>query len=78
MKLRGKKRPAVVVQSDAYAAAVSTLRQPPDPTRLMMDSTGTVLLVHHAFPPLLAMVGPAATLLVKYNLDRQPDASPLG
>ena len=62
----------------AGAAAVSTLRQPPDPSRLMMDSTGTMLLFHHAFPPALAMLGPAATLLVQYNLDRQPTATPLG
>lgn len=62
----------------AGAAAVSTLRQPPDPSRMMMDSTGTMLLFHHAFPPVLAMAGPAATLLVRYNLDRQPDTSVLG
>lgn len=60
----------------AGAAAVSTLRQPPDPNRLMMDSTGSMLLFHHAFPPALAMIGPAATLLVKYNLDRQPGTAP--
>ena len=62
----------------AGAAAVSTLRQPPDPSRLMMDSTGTMLLFHHAFPPALAMVGPAATLLVRYDLDRNPGSDPLG
>ena len=62
----------------AGAAAVSTLRQPPDPSRLMMDSTGTMLLFHHAFPPALAMVGPAATLLVRYDLDRNPGGDPLG
>ena len=62
----------------AGAAAVSTLRQPPDPGRLMMDSTGTMLLFHHALPPAIAMVGPAATLLVQYNLERQAGASALG
>ena len=62
----------------AGAAAVSTLRQPPDPSRLMMDSTGTMLLFHHALPPALATDGPAATLLVRYNLERQPGASLLG
>jgi hypothetical protein len=62
----------------AGAGAVSTLRQPPDPSRLMMDSTGTMLLFHHALPPALAMIGPAATLLVKNTLDHQPHASPAG
>ena len=62
----------------AGAAAVSTIRQPPDPSRMLMDSTGTMLLFHHALPPALAMVGPGATLLVKHTLDGQPQADPLG
>jgi hypothetical protein len=63
----------------AGAAAVSTLRQPPDPTTLMMDSTGTRLLLHHAFPPALAGIGPAAVLLVRWQLgrDASADAAPL-
>jgi hypothetical protein len=60
------------------AAAVSTLRQPPDPTRLMMDSTGSMLLFHHAFPPALATLGPAALLLVRSSLDHQVNAQPVG
>lgn len=62
----------------AGAAAVSTLRQPPDPTRMMMDSTGSMLLFHHALPPALAMIGPAATLLVKRTLDGQEGANAFG
>lgn len=54
----------------AGAAAVSALRQPPDPTTLLMDSTGMRLLVHHAFPPALATLGPAATWLVRFQLGR--------
>ncbi|HUP84909.1 MAG TPA: DUF6297 family protein [Acidimicrobiales bacterium] len=60
------------------AAAVSTLRQPPDPTRLMMDSTGSMLMFHHAFPPALATLGPAALLLVKSTLDHRPGDDAVG
>jgi hypothetical protein len=60
------------------AAAVSTLRQPPDPDRLLMDSTGTMLVFHHALPPALATIGPAASLLVRSSLERQADTDPLG
>jgi hypothetical protein len=58
------------------AAAVSSLRQPPDPNRLMLDSTGSMLLFHHGLPPALAMLGPAATLLVHSGLKRDPSADP--
>jgi hypothetical protein len=60
----------------AGAAAVSSLRQPPDPNRLMLDSTGSMLLFHHGLPPALAMLGPAATLLVHSGLHRDPTANP--
>lgn len=59
------------------AAAVSTLRRPPDPARLMMDSTGFGLLFHHALPPLIATVGPAASLLARAELNDSPGALPL-
>jgi hypothetical protein len=58
------------------AAAVSSLRQPPDPNRLMLDQTGSMLLFHHGLPPALAMLGPAATLLVRAGLNREPSADP--
>jgi hypothetical protein len=58
------------------SAAVSTLRQPPDPARMMMDSTGTMMLFHHALPPVLATIGPASTLLVSLQLDREPSIDP--
>jgi hypothetical protein len=58
-------------------AAVSSLRQPPDPNRLMLDSTGSMLLFHHGFPPALAMLGPAAVLLVHSGLNREPSADPV-
>ncbi len=57
------------------AAAVSTLRKPPDPTKLMMDSTGMGLLLHHALPPLIATLGPAATLLIHSQLNRKPGSA---
>ncbi len=60
------------------AAAVSTLRLPPDPSTLMMDSTGTRMLFHHALPPLIATVGPALSLLVRYQIGKDPGASPVG
>lgn len=60
------------------AAAVSTLRRPPDPAKLMMDSTGMGLLFHHALPPLIATLGPAAALLVRSEMRRSPDASAWG
>ena len=50
------------------AAGVSTLRRPPDPAKLMMDSTGMALLFHHALPPLIATLGPAAALLVRHEM----------
>jgi hypothetical protein len=59
------------------AAAVSTLRRPLDPARLMMDSTGFGLLFHHALPPLIATVGPAASLLARAELNDSPGASAL-
>ena len=58
------------------AAAVSSLRQPPDPSRLMLDSSGTMLLFHHGLPPALATLAPAATLLVRSGLERDPGADP--
>lgn len=61
------------------SAAVSSLRRPPDPAKLMMDSTGMGLLFHHALPPLIATVGPAALLLAKSELrSAAADAAPLG
>lgn len=60
------------------AAAVSTLRRPPDPAKLMMDSTGMALLFHHALPPLIASIGPAAALLVRHELRQNPGADPWG
>lgn len=58
------------------AAAVSSLRRPPDPAKLMMDSTGMALLFHHALPPLIATVGPAALLLTRAQLRSAPPGSP--
>jgi hypothetical protein len=60
----------------AGSAAVSSLRQPPDPNRLMLDSTGSMLLFHHGLPPALATLGPAASLLVRSGLERDPSADP--
>jgi len=60
------------------AAAVSTLRRPPDPAKLMMDSTGMGLLFHHALPPLIATLGPAAVLLVDYEMRSAGAAEPQG
>ncbi|MDQ3107255.1 MAG: hypothetical protein M3Q68_05555, partial [Actinomycetota bacterium] len=60
------------------AAAVSTLRKPPDPAKLMMDSTGMGLVFHHALPPLIATIGPAISLLVRYQLNEDPGAAVLG
>ena len=60
------------------AAAVSTLRRPPDPAKLMMDSTGMGLLFHHALPPLIATLGPAAALLVRHELRQNPGAEAWG
>jgi hypothetical protein len=57
------------------AAAVSTVRQPPDPSRMMLDSTGTMMLFHHAFPPALATGGPAIALFVHSSLERDATAS---
>jgi hypothetical protein len=61
----------------AGAAAVSSLRQPPDPNRLMLDSTGSMLLFHHGFPPALAMLGPASVLLVHSGLQHDPGTDPV-
>jgi hypothetical protein len=60
------------------AAAVSTLRRPPDPAKLMMDSTGMGMLFHHALPPLIASVGPAASLIVHFELRHDPTTPVLG
>lgn len=57
------------------AAAVSTLRRPPDPAKLMMDSTGMGLLFHHALPPIIATIGPAASLIVRFTLRNDPATS---
>lgn len=59
----------------AGAAAVSALRHPPDPSTLLMDSTGMRLLAHHAFPPALATLGPAATWLVRFQSGRDAGAN---
>jgi hypothetical protein len=57
------------------AAAVSTLRRPPDAAKLMMDSTGMGLLFHHALPPIIATIGPAASLIVRFELRNDPTTS---
>jgi hypothetical protein len=62
----------------AGAAAVSTLRRPPDPAKLMMDSTGMGLLFHHALPPLIASLGPLAALLVRHEMRQSPGAEAWG
>lgn len=62
----------------AGAAAVSALRAPPDPARLMADSTGFLMVARHAWPPALATVAPAVTLLVRAGLESQPGAHPAG
>ncbi|MEA3078241.1 MAG: hypothetical protein QOF60_3149 [Actinomycetota bacterium] len=61
----------------AGAAAVSALRAPPDPSRLMADSTGMGLLFHHALPPGLAIAAPAAVLLAHSQLKAEPGADPI-
>jgi hypothetical protein len=58
------------------SAAVSTLRRPPDAAKLMMDSTGMGLLFHHALPPIIATIGPAASLIVRSEL-RHDAATPV-
>jgi hypothetical protein len=67
--------PAAAVATGA--AAVSSLRQPPDPNRLMLDSTGSMLLFHHGLPPALAVLGPASVLLVHSGLQHDPTADPV-
>lgn len=62
----------------AGAAAVNALRSPADPARLMADSTGFMMVVRHAWPPALATVAPAVTLLVHTGLESQPEADPAG
>jgi len=60
----------------AGAAAVSTLRQPPDAGRLMADSTGMALVFHHALPPALTMAAPGAAMLVRSQLRHTPHGQP--
>lgn len=62
----------------AGAAAVSTLRKPPDPSRLVADSTGMMVALYHGLPPALATLAPAALLVVRWQLGRSPGAAPAG
>ena len=70
----------------AGAGAISLLRQPPDAatlmyrasTEMMPGSAGIGLVIHHAIAPAFAALGPAATLLVKAQMERNPTADPAG
>ena len=51
------------------SAAITTVRQPPNPERLIMDQTGLMMFQHQALPPLVATAGPALLLLARPGSD---------